>query len=334
MQSKQGKRSKALKQNRKTASARAAPRREAKRERKAPAIAPREKRTYLSAPINSSTIRRNFFGFSFGRAAPHDEFPEGGLRIAGTLPGTSVSGSIVNDVSSVGVFGTTGQTGIAVDPTGTTGPGLSALFSNTGPLATFAQFFRRYRFRSLVATYNGSIPTSSADNKLVQISYERDAWNVASTIYTLTNAVTAQTARFNSWVPEVVLPFISHQKESRDDELFWTGQAGDNIGSTVAAEFRQRLQGALIGVTTAVAPTADVVFGNVIYRFEIDLYGFTNVINAGVPTLRKKPELSLTEASMDKGDRKELHDFVELTPKSRRVDSTPPPSVRVSSRKS
>jgi hypothetical protein len=331
MLSKQKKRGKAPKQVIRTAGSRAAPNRRVKS--KSLPTRSREQKRLALAPAAGSVVRRNFYGFSFGAAAPHDEFPEGGLRISGMLPGTSSSGSVVNDTVSEGCFGTGGLPAVAVDPCGSTiGTGVGALFSFTGPLATFAQFFRRYRFRALTAVYNGTIPTSDTGNKLVQIAYERDAFTGAGTTYTITNAVTAQTARFNAWVPEVVIPLIVPSREGRDDELFWTGVAGDGMSALLSADLRQRFQGCITCMTTSVA-AADKTFGNVIYRFSVDLYGFTNAISTGVPSRKRPEELSLRAVSeRDKGDSKE-HDFVELTPKSRRVAETPPPSVRVSSRK-
>lgn len=350
MQSKQGKRGKALKQVRRVAGAIASAARSVnakKRQKKAPqrSTMPRERVNSVIAPIAASTIRRNFFGFRFGQAPPHDEFPEGGLRISGTLPGTSASGAIVNDTVSVGLFGTAGLLGVAVEPSGATvGTLVGALFSSTGPLAIFSQYFRRYRFRKLIAEYNGTIPTSSVDNKLLQFSYERDPFCASTTAYSITTAVTAQTARFNGWVPEVVMPMISSDQSARDDELFWTGPAGDAMTTaSYAADIRQRVQGVVLGTTTSVA-ASEVVMGNILYRFTVDLYGFTNVVNTGVPrrVLEEKQELKRVELPRTNDhrhslqpDEKELRsfDFVDLTPKSRREKETPPPSVRASSEK-
>lgn len=352
MQSKQGKRGKSAKQVRRVAAAVATLERKAnaRTNRKSKSardgVRSRESLKMVAAPIATSAIRRDFFGFRFGSAPAHDEFPEGGLRISGTLPGTSASGSVVNDTVSLGIFGTAGLLGIAVEPSGATiGTGVGALFSSTGPLAVFSTFFRRYRFRKLEAEYNGILPTSSVDNKLIQISYERDPWCGGTTAYNITGAVTAQTTRFNGWVPEVRMPLIDSRIASRDDELFWTGSAADGMSiSGSAADIRQRVQGVVLGLTTSIAP-AEVVFGNIIYRFTVDLYGFTNQSGTGVPmkTLRLSQEQELKRVELPRTvdlrhtvqPEREGFDFVDLTPRSKRErdEKTPPPSVRASSEK-
>jgi hypothetical protein len=300
----------------------------------------RERKDVIRAPLAQSVVQRNFYGWRFERAAPHDEFPEGGLRICGLLPGTSASGTLVNDTANVGLFGTSGLFCTLVNPTGATTTGALAtaqLFSATGPLCTFAQYFRRYRFRSLHGEFASSIDAANSGNKTITISYERDPVVGLTTAYTATTAITAQSVRFPSWTPQVVIPFIDQKRHDAADELWYTTLAGDGYTTGITYD-RQTSQGAIIAVTNSIG--SEVVFGYMMYRFCIDLYGFTNQTQVGAAlrsdSEKKSEGLRLSSApSRDKGDSKsELCDFVELTPKSRRVSETPPPSVRVGSRKS
>ncbi len=345
MQSKQGKRSKTAKPKRRVA------RPEAKivsKPRRAPknGIRSREQVSFMSAPVSSTVVRRNFFGFKFGAAAPHDEFPEGGLRISGVLPGTSSSGTLVSDLVTDGLFGVTGAYTVLVSPTGNSSSGVTSVFSSTGPLAIFSQYFRRYRFRHLEAEYNSRIATSSSDNVTIQISYERDPEVAANTTYSATSAVTAQTARFNSWVPEARIPLIDLRSMSKSDELWWCAKAGDASTDTVSLN-RQLFQGAIVAVRTqSTSPAADVTLGNLLFRFSVDLYGFTNQPELDITRREKKEgenkkELKRVELSRTSDQRHSVQpevsgfDFVELTPRSKREkdEKTPPPSVRASSEK-
>lgn len=341
MQSKQGKRSKAPKQSTRRPRSKAEGK---KRPKTSQPLSKRFENINSIAPLAGSKIQRGFFAWKFGAAAPHDEFPEGGLRISGMLPGTSASGTIVNDTISEGVFGSGGLQVVLINPNGCTTTGGSAiataaLFSSTGPLAVFATYFRRFRFRRLEAEYTSRISAADSSTKLLQFSYERDPATAVYNVWNTTNAVSASTVRFPAWTPSARISIIEQKKPDIADELWYTTIAGDSFSDAIVFE-RQVCQGGFIGVTTTVAGS-DATWGNMLYHFTIDLYGFNNSapVNAGSQRrLEQRDEKSIglrptIDSSSDKGDRKDSHDFVELTPKSRRVDSTPPPSVRVSSRK-
>lgn len=307
---------------------------------------PRQRRRRISAPAVGSVVQRGFYGFSFSAAAPHDEFPEGGLRIVGTLPGTSASGALVHDTASVGLFGTTGLHWAAVCPGGSTttgtGAGLSAsLFSGTGVLAVFAQYFRRFRFRRLEMEYNSSVNVSDVENTVVQIGYDRDSYAAAYTTPTLTSTVNASSVRFSSWVPEQRVPIIELMRSDKADELWYCSGANTTITES-SSIMRQSYQGAIFAQTNAVA-LADTTLGNVLYHFVLDLYGFTNQAVAD-PGFLKSNKQELKRVELPRGndhrhapqpDEKETSsfDFVDLTPRSKREKETPPPSVRASSEK-
>jgi hypothetical protein len=210
-----------------------------------------------------------------------------------------------------------------------------AMFSGGGPLATFAQYFRRYRFRRLTMVYNGVLPTSSADNRSIQITYERDpvvALAMNATASTFQNSIANATAvRFISWEQNVIVPIIRAQKVDRADELYWTVAANDTMAFDDAKAVRL-FQGAVTASVDAPNVIIDTKLGAVLWQFEIDLYGFGNLASAAYTLVDRSDEKTRIRVK-DRGDEK-LTDFVELTPKSRRVPETPPPSVRTGSRKS
>jgi hypothetical protein len=75
-------------------------------------------RSPMTAPVIMGLIQRNsMFRWRFGAAAPHDEFPEGGIKICGVLPGSSDTATLTQDTTNPGLFGTAGATGAAVNPT-------------------------------------------------------------------------------------------------------------------------------------------------------------------------------------------------------------------------
>jgi hypothetical protein len=264
------------------------------------------------------------------------------------LPGTSASGSLVHDTAGIGLFGTTGLAVSHVCPggnttTGTASGSSAALFSGTGVLAVFAAYFRKYRFRRLEAEYNSQLTPNDAETTIIQMSYDRDPFTIANAVVPgMTTYVNANSNRFTSWVPERKVPLIELSRSDPADRLWYTSAANTAITES-SAIMRDAYQGTVTAVTNSVS-LADTVLGNVLYHFSIDLYGFTNV-PAGDPGYdSKRLRVDRDEKSVgqqpaaapirDKGDSKlELHDFVELTPKSRRVSETPPPSVRVGSRK-
>jgi hypothetical protein len=341
MQSKQGKRGKALKQVGKTRS----PKRAAKRTpfKRMPRAGLATNRTEIvRAPIAVGFQRRGFHGLRFGAAAPHDEFPEGGLRIYGTLPGGSGTQYLNGDYSGsgTGLWAFTGVCWAVVTPTGALMTGTVPVFDSAGPLAQFSEYFRRFRFRSLSCEYNGMIATSSSENRVLQISYESDPAraDAAQTSLTQLQAVNQTSKRFTSWETEVMIPLIRERKTSPSDELWYVAPAADVITTGDPSNQRFSCQGVVSAVGSTLPTAAETTYGTVLWHFTVDLYGFSNLqsipVPARKPSVKEEKHLRVSaSAPPDKGDSKVEHDFVELTPKSRRVSETPPPSVRVSSRK-
>jgi len=315
----------------------------------------------FSAPRAFGFETSNFFGFRWSVADPNDEYPEGGLRIIGSLPGSSSGANLIQDTAAVGLFGSGGGVPtIAVHPCGITTTFLGSMFSASGPLATFAQYFRRYRFRNLameidpIITPNGVLGGNGGATVLgaptCQLAYEHDPWSADQNTYSnLENSVTQNVTRFSGWETSHVVPIIKERKHSVSDELFYTDTAGDAITSAAsAAELRGIIQGAVIGVANVVNTLADAPIAKVLYRFAIDLYGFTNQASTILPCRHlvtskdnrirvEKPRIvpeppSCTcgfklhqERVFERGDAKypltqssdcDFHEFVELTPNS------------------
>jgi len=280
------------------------------------------------APAAAFTGQRNFFGFRFGSAPSHDEFPHGGCRIAGVLPGGADTASMIGNVSAPSLFGAI--FGVAVSPTaiGTSATmPLGRLWSSTGPIASFAQYFRRFRFRKLFFEYAANSPTSSADNRVIEVAYESDASAADNTTYTASTGVTEQVDRFSAWTPNRMIPLIRESKTSRADELFYTTVAGDTLQPTSSnsAQLRQCSQGAIIAVSNA-ATSGSITFGTNLIHFVLDLYGFTNdtqnlLPQDGEPRVRGR--VTTDQPTVPRVRRVEPRvetDYVSLTPRSDRGD--------------
>lgn len=229
------------------------------------------------------------------RAPPHDEYPEGGVRVIGCLPGSSETSQVTNDTAALGGWSVTGVGSAVLCPTGSAPTATSfSVFSSTGPLAAWSQYFRQYRFRKLIAEYTPVVSPGNTTEaaKLVQFAYERDPVTAEqnSGSYTIDTAVTSSEChRDTAWVPRTV-PLVMSGRASRDDKLFYTTGAGDVLAVTSDAEMRQAYQGAITCVVSSVA-AADVVLGKVLWHFVVDLYGFTNITTGVLPLRSYAPRL-------------------------------------------
>lgn len=267
----------------------------------------------------------------FASASPHDEFPEGGLKVSGTLPygGNSGTGIFVQDTVLLGIASAAGLASIAVNPsgaivTGTTEP----LFTATSPIAVFAQFFRKFRFRKLAMEWTSLISpgasTAAAGAGLqVQFSYENDivtAEQTSATYNLLTATQAVHNTRFTAWANDIRCPLIDQRRIDRADELFFCSGAGDSQSAAGDAALRQTHQGAIVCVGSALNGTADLSIGTGLVHFEVDLYGFTNLASGVLPSRRrveaKRPEVK-SDAVLDEGE------LVDLTPRSNRLKLKP-----------
>jgi hypothetical protein len=273
-------------------------------------------------------------GFRFDRAPAHDDYPEGGLRVSGVLPGNSNTSLITNDTTALGGWGTTGTATALIAPTGATISATSfALLSSTGPMAVFAQFFRQWRCRYLAAEYNGLVAPgdTTLGAKQVQLAYERDPVTAEQTAatYTIDTAVTSMAChRFAAWTPEILCPLIDEKKVDRSDDLFYMTAAGDDLTAANDAEIRQVFQGAVTSTISSVA-AGDSSLGKVLWHFTFDLYGWTNLANGLLPQRRRRERKELPDAELD---------FISVKPERLRIDPDRGdrkdlPSVRTSSKK-
>jgi hypothetical protein len=177
---------------------------------------------------------------------------------------------------------------------------------------------------------------------VIQVSYERDPWTAdqAGVAYTIDTAVqSSNCTRFNAWANDVICPLITTRSD-RADELYYMQPAGDSITATAAsAEFRQCFQGAVLALSNTVNTLADLKLSKVLYEFEVDMYGFTNIAAAVLPSNAPPAPPAPCPAGMrwilvpidkkeqhpDAGDSKRPSDddpdaveFIDLTPKSNR----------------
>jgi len=275
------------------------------------------------APLASGVIQTRMLGLSFGQSAPHDEFPEGGLRISGTLPYGAAASAFVNDTVLYGAANAAGLASIAVNPTGAVVTATTeALVASTSPLAVFAQYFRRFRFRKLAIEMTSGISpgvtTAAAGAGLeIQVAFEPDIVTAeqASGTYTMDTALQSRNCtRFAAWTPSISCPCIDQKSQTRSDELFFTSGAGDSQAAAGDAALRQTMQGAVTVTASQLNPTADLVVGKVLVHFVVDLYGFTNLTTGVLPSSKRRRSASYSEPG-----------FVSLSPKSNnsieRIDS-------------
>lgn len=308
-----------------------------------------QSRQQVSAPAVGGVIKyRNMLTLGFDRAPAHDEFPEGGLRIVGALPGSSSTSTLNGDYSGsgFGLWGTAGQCVAAVSPTGASGVGTvveAPLFASTSPLAVISQYFRRYRFRKLQMEFTTAISTSNVNTTTLQISYERDAFTADSMVSTTTmNAgVNSSSVRFPAWQPRIMVPLIEQARHDRADELWYTTPAADSITTTDPSNTRMAFQGAVTAIAASLPTTAETIYGDVLWHFVVDLYGFTNKVAGVVPARLVRT----SKPRCDPGDEKsrpEEPDYVSLTPRKSvaplKVEvpddkRQPPASTRQSSKK-
>jgi hypothetical protein len=346
MLSKQKKRGKAPKQVRRAAVSKAAPKRRAKRQVNNSATAPKTK--FVAAPVAMGTVRSAGSRVRFGRAVPHDRYEEGGLRISAYQP--SYQDVYAADLTAFGAISSSHYDFFSVSPTAVymndTGAS-TVMFSVQDTFTNVCGSFEEYRIRKLVMHYTPVIGTNTngatnLTNEL-QVSYFHTIQddNIVTNPPRATNGTTVA---FPIWEPCSVT-LIDEKKSSSSDQLYRTGTIGDGVATHVIAN--QLCQGQIaFGCARAGTDSADVMIGRIWWEIVVDLYGFLTywfAENEDRKRSWKEPSKAevyarrreLAEAkkrvnsgAFDRGDEKHF-DFVELP----RV-KTPPPTARVSSRKS
>lgn len=213
----------------------------------------------------------------FGQAAPHEDYPDGGCRLSGSIRRASA----VTTVGSPYLFGTASS--ICVSPQAA----LCATYTISGQAAstflpTVSTYFRQWICRYLRVRWVPAVGTDSTTwdgVKSISMAYDMDA-PVQSVAYTttVTTALLGGNRNIN-FAPSLPteLVAIPRQPASRDDELNWiTGSADSLAGTTAPAEVRTIFQGGVFVIGTT-PTTGNVELGGVWIDYEFDLYGFTQL---------------------------------------------------------
>jgi len=301
----------------------------------------------ISLPSTNGAISTSFSHMNFGQAASHTDFEGAGLRIHGVLPPRDFdsmgNGATAGDTSFFG--GVAGIQGCnwAVSPTAYLIGASRAwvptpIFGVNGPMASFAQFFRKFRFRKLYMIWEGNQPNSTAGS--VQISYDTDANAVNSNVFATSNQSRANSqiiARFPVWTPQLRIKLIDDMKTTRADELHELTSVDTSITLDLAsnADIVMYTQGAVMAVSDIVSTGTATVYGRFRWEFVIDLYGFSTQSADNTITLQnafgrisRQPKPSSDKK--DKDERKERRrrslspdtELVDLTPRQSRSSST------------
>lgn len=290
---------------------------------------PRISQRQMAAPLNTAVVQSRFFGMRFSSAPSHDEFPEGGLRIVGRLP--SNDGNFTELKSVYGLFANGGLAGSSIAPVSPTGAwtvNSAVLFSPTSPLAVFAAYFRKFRFRKLGIEFTSEIPPGATTNATgsglaLQVAYEPDivtADSLAQTYTIDTSVVSANCTRFPAWQPEILAPCINARVSLPSDELYYVTPAYDELKGP--AEMRQSVQGAVTANGSVLNGSAALVLGKVLVDFVVDLYGFTNS-PAGLTTGVADTKVPTVKHSDEKYPDADMTEFVEIAPSSNRLQIRP-----------
>jgi hypothetical protein len=222
-----------------------------------------------------------FLGMRFGSAAAHEDYPEGGLRVSGCLDGHDL---IITTTYS-GVVETSAHASMLITPNRAYASGLTtanALFYGGGGLDYLSGYFRQFRFRSLELEYTsrtGIGANTDIAASQIQLSCEKDPYTASiidySGAYNFHTAVTNNTVRFPAWTPNYSFVAIKPERESRDDQLYFSSGLGANVQTTTAGDIRLAAQGAILAVRdTNAALSGSQVLGHTMVHFVIDLYGW------------------------------------------------------------
>jgi len=241
----------------------------------------------------------------FSQAASHEDFPEGGMRMAGELPntyddsigvygGSSYTASIAASVGTPG-----GAIGFPISPTAgqvTTAWAPHNMFGTNSPLSAIAQYFRRWRFRELALVYEGTCSTATAGS--VQVTWDPDLASAANRVArtnTQTSIATSRGARFPAWTARAIVPLIVNgSRSSIGDFLFSTTGADVSVSSATNGTYNTLYQGAVMVTNDQASAASGATWGRYRWRFVLDLYGLTNYVADGSLSLEKKEVVTRT----------------------------------------
>lgn len=252
----------------------------------------------------------NFSSLRTGRASPHGDFPEGGIRISGHLLNNSSDALTIFSNSTYvtsGVFGSTlahnnANALCGVSPTAYLSSNYSAfnlanMFGNgSNAVSSAAQFYRFFRFRRLGILMEGELGGGATNTGSVQFSYDRDInsmyYNYVSVGSTQAIMSTGTTTRVPLWTPrDETIWLINDMKTSLGDKLFSLTSANLGISSADSnADMLQYFQGCVAGITDAAQASAGVTFARFRWVFDLDLYGFNPSVADASVTLFSIPD--------------------------------------------
>jgi hypothetical protein len=257
------------------------------------------KPTYVGADIAFSPNMR------VGAAAPHEDYPLGGIRLAGMVAPSDGFDTLYNPGSTAantGAFYATVTANIPpvqfISPTAYGISTVNCAFNmfSSHAVRNIAPYFRRFRFRKLNMVYSTNIGTTTAGN--LQVAYERDvnvAYANAGLLMTQSDGQGQKFDRFPYWEPVRRVPIISDSRSRLDDELFVTTSAGDGLtlATTSAAVLNQYFQGAVLALNSGYITTNVTTIGKYFWEFELDLYGFSATAAASFSLLDQKSATEL-----------------------------------------
>lgn len=305
-------------------------------------------RQLVAAPLNVGVSMSHFFGWKWGEAPKHVEYPSGGLRISGCLPSANGLFTEAKD-TTYGLFASGTLASAMINPCGSyVSTTSAALFDPASPLAVFAQYFRKFHFAALDVDFKSEVPPgvvlqSGGAGLQIQVSYESDPLTAASlgATYTIDSAVTSGLCdRTDAWVSKR-FPVIRQGANSPSRELFFITLAGEIESAAGDASIRQSCQGAVTAVGSTFNGTSALNIGKILLYFTVDLYGFSNVVAGDINRAKRDFRQSCLRRAIaaEQGPRSEPNvdrkskapsedepdacEIVDLTPKSTRLMINP-----------
>lgn len=246
----------------------------------------------INQPVFAATMLRPRLMQSFGSAAPHELFPEGGQRVTGTMLCPS---AVVTTAAKTYLLGDANKSTVVVSPESCkVATYTDALWASTSYLPINSVFFRRWICRRLKIRYVPLVGTIKADWDgvgQITMSYDQDAPVQAAAYTTALTQTQLSNSRTVSFTPSLIaeLEAIPRQKPSMDDQLNWISGVSDSLaGTTAPAEVRTILQGGIMIIGGTAATSGSVYLGELWFDYEFDLYGFTNLPSLANASLQAK----------------------------------------------
>ena len=267
--------------------------------------------TKTSFSVGASVGAKNFhrsqgIPVNFGRAHTHEDFPEGGIRIAGSskihgMPvarstGATNSHGPLND-PQYSMFASACSIALHFDYDSNSYPAARSPFP--AGVTNIAYNFMKYRIRSCTLRYVPSCPTTTSGR--LDIGYMKDAptvySNTSSSFNAIWNGSTAAdlpadqlgSSSSQIWASQECRMRTS-PTSSADDELFYVNSRQGSYGDALSdLTFRSYIQGAFAFYSDVPAPETTLTtttFGAIYLDYVVDFYGF-NASGVYVPALSR-----------------------------------------------